>query len=442
MLLNFLITLLLVLLNGFFVAAEFAIVKVRASQLEMKAQAGNAAARLSTRILGNLDGYLAATQLGITLASLGLGWIGEPVVSKILIAGMHAVGLELDEKLAHQIALPVAFVVITILHIVFGELAPKSLAIQQAEKTTLAVSYPLQFFFLIFRPVIWLLNGIAAVVLRLFGITVSHSTEVHSADELKYLVHQSQQDYQAKEDHTEGSDLTLVEKAFQFSERSVRQIMTPRTQIFGIDVLEFNQAILDEIIAENYSRIPCYEENLDHVLGVVYLKEILLKLQEGPGIDIRSLIKPTFFVPSTKRIRPLLREFQQSRQQMAIVINEYGGTEGLITMEDILEELVGEIQDESDEERPIVEQVDEHRYRLRATSSLLDLNALLPRPIQKRAGYETLAGILVERFGRLPAVGQMATVDRYEIKIESIENNAIGLVLLKDLGEEPLTSEE
>ncbi len=442
MLLNFLITLVLVLLNGFFVAAEFAIVKVRASQLELKAQAGNAAARLSTRILSNLDGYLAATQLGITLASLGLGWIGEPVVSKILIAFMHSIGLQLDETLAHQIALPVAFAVITILHIVFGELAPKSLAIQQAEKTTMAVSYPLQFFFIIFRPVIWLLNGIASVVLRMFGITVSHSSEVHSADELKYLVHQSQQDYEAKEDHTEGSDLTLVEKAFQFSERSVRQIMTPRTQIFGIDVNEFSKETLQEVITENYSRIPCYEENLDHILGVVYLKEILLKLQGDDQLDIRSLIKPTFFVPSTKRIRPLLREFQQSRQQMAVVINEYGGTEGLITMEDILEELVGEIQDESDEERPLVEKLTDDTYQLKATTSLLDINPLLPRPIQKRVGYETLAGILVERFGRLPSVGQTTVVDRYEVIISTIENNAVGLVQLRDLGEEPSDDEE
>lgn len=183
MALQVLITLVLVLLNGFFVAAEFAIVKIRASQLEQKAQDGNKMAILSKKIVSNLDGYLAATQFGITLASLGLGWIGEPVVSKMLINGMELVGLHLNPELAHQIALPTAFAIITILHIVFGELAPKSIAIQRPESTTLALSYPLHGFFIVFRPVVWLLNGIANIILKTIGITPTHGSEVHSSDE-------------------------------------------------------------------------------------------------------------------------------------------------------------------------------------------------------------------------------------------------------------------
>ena len=236
------ITLLLVFLNGFFVAAEFAIVKVRESQLEVEAQSGNAAAILAKKIVHNIDGYLAATQLGITLASLGLGWVGEPVVSKILISGMHAVGLQLDPKLAHDIALPFAFAVITILHIVFGELAPKSIAIQRSENTTLFVAYPLRFFYLIFRPFIWLLNGIANSVLRFLGVKIIHGSEVHSSDELRYLVKQGKESGTIDEENYQ-----IIRNAFDFSERSVRQIIVPRNQVLAIDINNFSEDVKQKI---------------------------------------------------------------------------------------------------------------------------------------------------------------------------------------------------
>jgi CBS domain containing-hemolysin-like protein len=188
--LDIFITFLLVFFNGFFVAAEFAIVKVRASQLEIKVKEGNRFALLSKHIVSHLDGYLAATQLGITLASLGLGWIGEPVVSKIIINTMHLMGLTINPELAHTIALPVAFGIITVLHIVFGELAPKSLAIQRSVKTTLFIAYPLQFFYILFKPVVWLLNGIANFILKIIGVSAVHGIDVHSSEELKYLVKQ------------------------------------------------------------------------------------------------------------------------------------------------------------------------------------------------------------------------------------------------------------
>ena len=205
------ITIVLVLMNGFFVAAEFAIVKVRASQLEMKVKQGNRSAGMARHIVTHLDAYLAATQLGITLASLALGWIGEPVVSKIIIAGMHLFGINIGEELAHDVALPVAFAIISILHIVFGELAPKSIAIQRSEKTTLAVAYPLQFFYFLFRPFIWMLNGIANVLLKLLGITTSHGSEVHSSEEMKYLVEQSKESGEMK-----TNEYDIIISAFDF----------------------------------------------------------------------------------------------------------------------------------------------------------------------------------------------------------------------------------
>ncbi|RAK00126.1 CBS domain containing-hemolysin-like protein [Larkinella arboricola] len=431
MLINVLITLLLVALNGFFVAAEFAIVKVRASQLELKAQGGSPAARLAVQIVANLDGYLAATQLGITLASLGLGWIGEPVVGELLSALFDLVGLQLSEETAHQISLPVAFTLITILHIVFGELAPKSLAIQRTETTTLVIAYPLQAFYFLFRPFIWVLNNIAALLLRGFGIEAAHSSEVHSADELKYLVHQSTEEGHI-EDSNDSTDLTLVERAFEFSEKTVRQIMVPRTQMFGIDIDTFSEEILYELLQERYSRVPCYQDDFDTILGVIHLKELLIALHQSPTVDIHQFIKPVMFVPETRRIRPLLKDFQRQRRQMAIVVNEYGGTEGLITMEDILEELVGEIQDESDEEIPFVEQKSPDTYIVQAAHPLDEINEFLPRPLQKAGDYETLAGLLLHEFGRLPDVGEAAVLNQYEITILSKRGPAIERVQLVD----------
>src|SRR5215204_2845355 len=249
------ITILLVLMNGFFVAAEFAIVKVRASQLEMKVKQGNRSAGMARYIVTHLDAYLAATQLGITLASLALGWIGEPVVSKIIIAGMHLFGINIREELAHDIALPVAFAIITVLHIVFGELAPKSIAIQRSESTALFIAYPLQFFYVIFKPFIWVLNGIANILLKALGISAVHGTEVHSSEEMKYLVKQGKDSGRIDE-----SEYNIIKNAFDFSIRTAKQVLIPRTNVVGIDLNDFNESVLDKIIEEGFSRIPCYED--------------------------------------------------------------------------------------------------------------------------------------------------------------------------------------
>ena len=228
---DILITLLLVLLNGFFVAAEFAIVKVRASQLEMRVRSGSHFAIVAKRIISKLDRYLAATQLGITLASLGLGWIGEPVVAKILLDLMAMAGVQIDPALAHHIALPIAFLIITVLHIVFGELAPKSIAIQSSQRTVLFIALPLQFFFFVFRPFIFLLNGTANLILKAIGVSTIQGQDVHSSDELKYLVKQGKESGEI-----EQADYDIIKNAFEFSERIAKQIMIPRTQVVAIDV--------------------------------------------------------------------------------------------------------------------------------------------------------------------------------------------------------------
>lgn len=428
MAIQILITLVLVLLNGFFVAAEFAIVKIRVSQLEQKAQEGNRMAILSKQIVSNLDGYLAATQFGITLASLGLGWIGEPVVSKVLIGAMELVGVSLDPELAHQIALPAAFAIITVLHIVFGELAPKSIAIQRPESTTLLLSYPLHVFFLIFRPVVWVLNGIANVILKAVGIAPTHGSEVHSSDELRYLVLQ-----QKDSGMIEAADYDLIKNAFDFSERVARQIMIPRPQVTGIDINDFTEAKLEKVIEDGYSRMPVYEDTLDQIIGVLHLKDLLLRMRQGKEIVLQELIRPVATFHGSKPIGALLRDFQLNRQQMAVIVDEYGGVDGIVTMEDILEELVGEIQDEYDNEAPIVRNESDNTYTVQGSAGISDLNEKLPHDITKRPDYETLAGFLIWKFGRIPAVGEKLKTKHYEFTILKKQRSTISQVKISVL---------
>ncbi len=428
MLFDIFITLFLVILNGFFVAAEFAIVKVRLSQIEIKALAGNRSAKLSSHIIHNLDGYLAATQLGITLASLGLGWVGEKVVSKMIINAFDLAGLELGEVLAHSIAVPISFAIITVLHIVFGELAPKSLAIQKPEATTMWVAYPLNAFYYVFKPFIWVLNGFAGFILRAFGIHTAHGSEVHSSDELKYLIQQSSESgSEAK------TDYEIIKNAFDFADRTAKQIMVPRNHVIAIDLDEYDDVMLKKILEEGYSRVPCYENTIDNITGIIYVKDILMTLNNKKTINIRDLVRPVIITSETRKIDHLLKEFQLKRIQIAIVVNEFGGTEGIVTMEDIIEEIVGEIQDEYDNEVPVVEQIDDRTYQVIATAAINDINASLPYAIDESPDATTLAGIVIQAFGRIPNSNDKINIEEYEVTVLKRVKNTITLVQLKDI---------
>lgn len=437
MLADILITVFLVSLNGFFVAAEFAIVKVRASQIEMKALSGVKAAKLSSHIIEHLDGYLAATQLGITLASLGLGWVGEPVVSKIIIQIFHLFGMDESSELAHKLALPVAFAIITVLHIVFGELAPKSLAIQKPESTTLWVAYPLNLFYVVFRPFIRLLNGLANVILRIFGIQAAHGSEVHSSDELKYLVKQS-----GESGGIVNTDYEIIKNAFDFPETTTRQIMVPRNNMVTFDMSKGNQDDLVNLLAEGYSRIPCHDGNIDNIAGIINTKDILIKLKDGQPLVIKDLLRPVAITTETRKIASLLKEFQRNHTQLAVVVNEFGGTEGLVTLEDILEELVGEIQDEFDNEKPVVEKTDNHTYIVEATASLSDINAYLPYALESVNDAATLAGVLINVCSRIPSEKEKIKLDEYEVTIIKRIKNTISLVQLRELSGDRKTDDQ
>jgi CBS domain containing-hemolysin-like protein len=410
------LTLLLVALNGFFVAAEFAIVKVRSSQIAI--QAGTTSKRAAQIIIGNLDGFLAATQLGITLASLGLGWFGEDVATKIVLNFMGAIGLEMDENLAHKIALPVAFAFITILHIVFGELAPKSLAIRYPTPTTLAVSIPLRVFYFVFRPFISVLNGFANLLLKIFGIKpISEHDEIHSQEELRLLIAESEEGGAIEE-----SERELIQNVFDFDDRIVKQVMVPRIKMSGINVNTSLEDAVKLVLQEGYSRYPIYEKSLDEIIGVVHSKDIVKNYIEKTNKPLSEITKKPFLITESKRVNDLLREFQKKKIQIAIVISEFGGTLGLVTLEDILEELVGDIQDEHDHEVQVVSRSG-NTFQVIATSYLYDINKLLDEPLKESEDYETLAGMIMYHKPSSLREGEEFMIEGYKMKIVKMNRN-------------------
>lgn len=410
------LTLFLVFANGFFVAAEFAIVKVRSSQIAL--EKASISKKLTLHIVDHLDGYLAATQLGITLASLGLGWVGEDVVSKLILNAMHSMGFELSPTVAHSIAVPIAFALLTVMHIVFGELAPKTLAIRFPTTTSLRVSIALQVFYYVFRPFIWLLNGTANLILRLFGIQPMSEQDIHSEDELRLIIAESEEG-----GAIEPSERELIQNVFDFDDRVVRQVMVPRVKISGIKAEVTVREAMDIVLKEGYSRYPLYDVSLDEIIGVVFAKDIIrayVTNEQGSKTQtLRDVMRTVQYVPETMPIDSLLREFQKNKNQMAVVVSEFGGTIGLVTLEDILEELVGDIQDEHDHEVQIVTTVDKQVYQVVAQSPLYDINKLLPQPFPESDEYETLAGLLTYNRASLKE-GEEFTLFKYKIKILKI----------------------
>lgn len=425
---NILLTILLVLLNAFFVAAEFAIVKVRASQIQLRGQSGSNVARVTEHIVNHLDVYLSATQLGITIASLGLGWIGESVVAEIIIAVFGMAHISLSPETIHKLALPTAFFTITALHIVLGELAPKSVAVQYSERTALFIALPLRAFYFVFRPLIWVLNGTANGLLQLIGIKPISQHELYSTEELRLILDQGKETGAIK-----SAEHELITNVFEFSERTVRQIMVPRTRIVALDIKTPGDRLIDFFIEEGFSRVPVYQGTIDNVIGVVHAKDCIALMRNPHLIILHDLLRPAYFVPETTLINKLLQAFQHKRIHMAIVVDEFGGTSGMVTFEDILEELVGEIQDEYDEEKPIVEKVGEHEYNVRAAAAITDANEHLPSPLPESEQYDTIGGLMNYAFGRIPEINETINFAGYACTILQKAKRSVALVRLKEL---------
>jgi CBS domain containing-hemolysin-like protein len=398
---DLLLILLLILLNAFFVAAEFALVKVRSSQVELKANQGNKAAALVKKMQENLDSYLSSCQLGITISSLVLGRVGEPYVAVLLERLFESFNWNMEPATLHNVSFITAITFITLIHMVIGEQVPKTMGIRFAMNTSLLLAYPL--------------HVLTRLGLRAFGLKSSaEHGDSHTEEEIRMLLTESEESGAIKQ-----SEHELIQNVFEFDDRVVKNILVPRTKISALDLELEPQEILDKVIDEGYSRLPVYRENIDNIVGIIFTKD-LLKLMKQAAItreNIESLIRPAHFIPQSKRINDLLREFQTLHIQMAIVTSEFGGITGLVTMEDIIEELVGEIQDEYDEEKPSVEKKSDTEFIVNALSAISDVNEVLPIALPESPHYETVSGLLNYLFGRIPAVNEKREFGGYEFLI-------------------------
>lgn len=411
----------LVFLNGFFVAAEFAMVKIRGSRIDFLIQEGNQKAKYARKITDNLDAYLSATQLGITLASLGLGWVGEPAIAKLLEPIFIALGF--SGVMIHTISFVIAFAIITILHIVLGELAPKSLAIRKPEEVTFWVAMPMITFHKIMYPFIWLLNGLANRLIRIFGIEPSAAQSAHTEDEIRILM---------KESHESGlidkNELTLFDNIFEFAETYSREIMIPRTEmvcLYSDLSFEENRRIA---IEEKHTRYPVAKPDKDNIVGFVHIKDLLMN---DHLTDLDSIIRPITTVPESMPISSLLKQLQKKRTQMALLIDEFGGTAGLVTVEDIIEEIVGEIQDEFDEERSSIEVINDTTYSIDGLLLIDELNDALELDIESE-NHDTIGGWMYSQMESPPKKNQKITYnDHYEFIIDEMDHMRISRIILK-----------
>jgi CBS domain containing-hemolysin-like protein len=417
----------LVALNAFFVATEFAIVKVRSTRLAELSQQGNKSARLAEQVVGRLDAYLSATQLGITLASLGLGWVGEPAFAHLIERWVHVVGMR--EALAHTVSLTTAFVLITFLHIIFGELAPKSIAIQRPDKTTLVVARPIILFYKVFYPAIWALNGLANLVLKAIRLGQAQDSESgHSEEELQMLLTQG---------HSRGNiplvRQRLLQNVFTFGRRTARQIMIPRADVVFLSVLRPYEALMAQVRESGHTRYPVCEGELDKVLGTVHIKDMV---GDPASADIRTQIRPPLFVPETMSAERLLLTFQENRQHMAIVVDEYGGASGLVTLEDVLEELVGEVQDEFDEEAPQFLPIRRGGFLVGAGMLLEAVAAQLGVQLEEDdREADTIGGYVQLKLGQLGRVGDEVPFGNYVIRVvETRGRRLLRLLILPEAG--------
>ena len=389
---KFLLVAFLIGMNGFFVAAEFCCVRIRPTRLETLIQEGSRRAKYAKKLVDELDEALSVTQLGITLASLGLGWIGEPFVAELIAPVIHSFGLA--EATGHTIAFALAFTLITACHIILGELTPKSMAIANAEKILLSIALPMLIFWKVMFPFVWLLNATAGFVAKHIGVDVSGEGEVaHNPEEIRLLMEESR-----KQGLVDDTEVNFVDNVFDFTELSVREIMVPRTDMVCVYVDKPRAENVKVMLEEEMTRYPLCLEDKDHIIGFVHVKDILLEMIQGREVDLKTLARKVLMVPESMNVSVLLKTMQKEKSQLAIVVDEYGGTAGMVTIEDIIEEIVGEIQDEFDEERAPIEKQSELIYSI-------DARVLLEEPDDELGikidddNVSTLGGWLYNKIG-------------------------------------------
>ncbi|MEO6811898.1 MAG: hemolysin family protein [Isosphaeraceae bacterium] len=417
---------LLVFCNGFFVATEFALVSVRRTRIDELVAKGVSGATAVQRAIHQLDRYIAGTQVGITLASLALGWIGEPAIAHFIEPIVLWVHAGASQSLIHGIAIPIAFVFITILHVVLGELVPKSLALQMPERVCLVVGRPMWLIVVFLQPLIWSLNGIGNLLLRAIGMQPAGEYHgVHSVDELEILVRQSH-----KAGVLDDLERQILQHTFRFSERTVSQVMVPRSDIKALDLSQPVETLLADAAESNHSRLPAFEGGLDNIVGIIYVLDLFRALQQKQGLThLRDLCRPALLVPEGVHIDVLLDLFRQRRTQLAVVVNEYGSTSGLITFEDIIEEVTGEVQDTLEAGDPPIEAAENGQALLRGDVRLDELNDYFGWNVRDDS-IDTIAGFVMNRLGRVATVGDLVEVPECELRVIQMNNVRITRVLV------------
>jgi CBS domain containing-hemolysin-like protein len=423
---NIIFILLIVFANSFFVIAEFALVKVRITQINEQLKRGRRFAPLAQHILEHLDSYLSACQLGITFTSLGLGWVGEPLLAEMLREPFYSIGM-VNEPMLHFFSFAVSFGILTFFHIVLGEQAPKMLAIQKAETATMLVSFPLQIFYRIFAPVIWTLNVCANFVLRTLGINPIRPAElVHSAEELEMMV-----DEGARTGVLTKTEQELISSIFEFSNTTAKEIMIPRTEVVAINMNTPRERLIQIVTEEGYSRMPIYKDSIDNIVGLIYTKDLISLLEHRELIVMHDIIRPAYFIPDAKKISKLMKELQQQKMHMAIVVDEFGGTEGVVTMEDILEEIVGEIHDEYDEVLKDIEHSTDGSALVNARMNISDFNEKYAAEIPEDPEYDTINGFLLKLTGHIPEMGEEIPYNNLHITVVKKSQRRIRQVRVK-----------
>lgn len=426
---SFLSVIVLVLANGFFVAAEFALVAVRKSRIESLANEGNGAAKRLLDLLNDLNAYISATQLGITLASLGLGWVGEPAIARLLDPVLvwlgEATGATFLSSgvVLHSISFAIAFSIITFLHIVLGELAPKTMALELSERVAMAVSLPLQIFYKAFYYPIRLLDWTGTKTVRLFGLRPSNEHgSIYTEDEIRQLVKVSHESGHLNEEEEE-----LINKVFEFSDTTVKEAMIPRTEIVAIPFTSNLEDIAKAFRQYGYSRLPVYGESLDDIKGVLHSKDVMQYfLVKTRLFKIEKVVKPPFYVVDTAKLEEVLRQMQRGKSHFGFVVDEHGGVEGIITLEDLLEEIVGDISDEHDEE--VTEQIhpqEDGSYLLDGNLVVRDLNRRLGMSLPVSEAYTTVAGFLMSEAGQILTEGETVQFNGHIFKVEEVDKRRI-----------------
>ena len=415
----------LLLANGFFVGAEFALVAVRRTKLEQMADTSDRA-NMALKSIGELSFMLAGAQLGITMCSLGLGFVAEPAVARLIEAGLEPVGA-IPEALLHAVSFIVALMIVTFLHMVIGEMAPKNIAITEPERTALWVAVPFRFFVNALRPVVALLNGLANLGTRALGVTpADERRDAHTAEEIGAMLEES-----AREGLIGRPKLRLLSGALGFRARDAGAAMVPRTEVVAAPVDSTPEQLEDIVLRSGHSRIPLFEGDMDDVAGFFHAKDLLLVEDDARDASLpRRLIRPMLVVPESRRLHPLLVEMQQRRQHFGLVIDEHGGTAGIVTLEDVVEELVGEIRDEYDVGELGVEQLAEERFlvpgTLRIDEAADRLGVELPD-----GEYETVAGFLMDRLGRIPKRRDAVEHDGWRLRVRSMNRRRVVQVLIE-----------